>query len=207
MNCIPSVPCGEPYLRHSHTQEIRVKELCSDVSILTYRNQLPCKGRIHTNTDTLVGEFQKSLYGFKPHAIQLAIDKGYKKIIWFDPSVLPTTSVQILFDALDEHQMVVVKGDAPLSKMTNQKAKDWFGVTDEQIAGINHIGGTVYCFNFNNKKVVEVFNLWKKAEEAGIFQNQDAFMKGDHWCDESCMALSMFKCGVNQYSESNFRYI
>lgn len=103
--CIVSVAFRERYVQHSYTQENEImKDYPSVPNTLFFRDRLPAKDCVYDSD--IVSHFQKSLYGFKPHAIQRAIDEGYKKIIWFDPSVLPTTSVQILFDALDEHPLM-----------------------------------------------------------------------------------------------------
>lgn len=202
--CVVSVAFRINYVRHSKVQEAWIKENNTEIDLILFRDKLPMSGCVHT--DNIVSEFQKSLYGFKPHAIQHAIDLGYKKVIWLDPSILPTTSLDILVKSLDKHSMIVRTGDSPLSKMCNQKAKNWFAVSDEDIKDVKHIGGTIYAFNFNDPKVVEVFNLWKKVEEEGIFGNQDEFMAG-HWADEACMALAMYKVGLPQYYESNFKYL
>lgn len=202
--CIVSVAFREPYLQHNFVQEQSICMLNPSVDILYFRDQLPHKDGIHT--ENIVEHFQKSLYGFKPHAIQRAIDAGYKKVIWFDPSVLPTVSVQVLIDALDEHPIIVRSGEEWLPKMCNRKAKDWFGVTDEEIKDEHSVAGTVYCFNFNDPKAVEVFDMWKKAEEDGIFQDQDAFMAGN-WADESAFALCLYKLKVKGYWESKFTFL
>lgn len=207
--CIVSVAFREPYVSHSHIQGGYLRAFEPDLSFTAFRDQLPINYGGIVIGDAIVPTFQKSLYGFKPHAITKKMNDGnnYKKVIWFDPSVLPISSVKILFDSLDTHPMIVRTGEHELSKMCNEKAKKWFGVTDEDIKGVKHIGGTIYGFNFNNDKVKEVFELWKKAEEEGIFQDQDAFMKGNNWADESAMALSMYKVGVDQYWENKFSYI
>ena len=183
----------EPYLTHNQTQCDWIKKNHPELKVIAYRDMLPAKGIIIQ--DNIVSHFQQSLYGFKPHAIQKAIDYGFKKVIWLDPSVLPQEPLDGVFKALDTHPILVRKGDNPLAKMTNQRALDWFGCGD--ISGVNHIGGTIYAFNFDNPKAKEVFNIWKLAEESGIFGNQDAFMAG-HWADESCMVLALHKCGVEQ---------
>ena len=204
MNCITSVAFREPYIRHSHTQEIRVKELCTDVDYEVYRDVLPIKHGGHVIGDGIIPHFQSSLYGFKPIAIDRV--RNYSKVIWFDPSVLPVTSPQILFDALDIHPIIVRPGEEPLAKMCNAKAKKWFGVTDSDIVNERTVAGTIYGFNFNNPKAVEVFELWKKAEEEGIFGNQDAFMAG-HWADEACLSLAMHKLWVGKYWCEEFKYL
>lgn len=202
--CIVSVAFREPYVTHSKRQE-EVIDKTFDGFQIYYRDNLPIKNG-NVLGDLIVPTFQKSLYGFKPHAIQRAIDIGYKRIVWFDPSVLPTSDLNDLFKELEQTDMLVVKGDNPIVKMTSPKALEWFGTLQEQLSGINHIGGTFYGFNFNNPKTLEVFNLWKKAEEEGIFGNQDEFMAG-HWADESCMALAMFKCGVEQKASKTLTYL
>lgn len=201
--CIVSVAFREPYVTHSDKQIQTILEQRTITGFMRFANELPSKEGIIK--DDIVSHFQKSLYGFKPQAIQRALDNGYKYIVWFDPSVLPTSNVTELFDELEQTDMLVVKGDRALSEMTSDKAYEWFGLKKEETTGINHIGGTFYGLNFNNPKTLEVFSLWKKAEEEGIFGNQDEFMAG-HWADESCMALAMFKCGVEQKSSTTLKY-
>ena len=200
MNCIVSVAFRQPYLAHSKHQEEEIK----GVDTIYYRDQLPHKDGVHT--EDIVSHFQKSLYGFKPHAIQKARDLGYKKIVWFDPSTLPTCSVSVLFESLDRHPLIVRTGDHDIKDMCNQKSVKWFGLEPSDLEGHKHIGGTVYGFNFEDSITCEIFELWKKAEQEGIFGNQDEFMAG-HWADEACLSLAMIVFGVDQYWESRFTYL
>lgn len=202
--CIVSVAFRNPYVQHMDKLVEFIKNDAQPVDMLFFKDELPSKDGIIK--EDIVTHFQKSLYGFKPHAIQQAIEMGYEKIIWLDPSILPTVSLKVLIDALDEHPMVVRTGDAPITKMTNARVKKWFDVTDADLEGVKHIGGTIYCFNFNNLKTREVFDLWRLAEIEGMFGDQDEFMKGDCWADESAMVLSLHKIGVLQYWEEKFTY-
>lgn len=203
-NCIVSVAFRQPYLQHSERQEQTIRDMNPFVAYYAYRDCLPMKDRIETKD--IVTRFQESLYGFKPHAIQRMREKGFKKVIWFDPSVLPTSRVTVILDSLDKHPVIVRTGDAPIANMTNRKVLDWFGVVPEELRDVKHVGGTIYGFNFENPRAVEVFELWKKAEMEGMFGTQDEFMKG-HWSDESCMALSLYKCNVNQVWAEGFNYL
>lgn len=203
-NCIVSVAFRVRYVEHSKRQEGVLLNDEYPKDLLFFRDELPMKNIIYT--DDIVGEFQKSLYGFKPHAIQLAIDKGYKKIVWFDPSVLPVSSVKILFDTLDEHPLIFGYNDGLLDKMANKKAKNYFGVTEEECSKLYSTGGTIYGFNFNHPDAVKVFEMWKKAEEDGIFGTQDDFMAG-HWADEACISLAAYKCGVERHWIPEFEYL
>lgn len=200
-NCIVSVAFRQPYVSHSKRQE----ETIRGVDCIYYRDKLPMKDKTFEGED-IIPEFQKSLYGFKPHAIERARKLGYTKVVWFDPSVLPTCDVKILFKALDKHPVIVRTGDTPISRMCNQRAKTWFDVSEGDMVGVNHIGGTVYGFNFNDPKALQVFELWKQAEEEGIFGDQESFMKG-HWADEACMVLALIVAGVPQYYPESFKYL
>lgn len=183
----------EPYLSHN----IKQLETLKGVPVLSFRDCLPySEGLV---TENIVERFQKSLYGFKPHAIQKARDMGATKVIWFDPSVYPLESVQTIYDQLDEHPMLVIKGDNHISKMTSKRVLDMFPSLD-----VNHIGGTIYAFNFGFMETYDCFIDWMDFEERGYFGDQTEFMAG-HWADESCLALSMAINGIEQVS-LNFKY-
>ena len=200
MSTIVTVAFREPYLTHNDNQ---VAVLTGNYQLRVFRDVLPYKEGIVK--ENIVSRFQQSLYGFKPHAIELARQSGADKVIWFDPSLYPLSSIDDLFDELDKTDMLVKMGDHPINEMTNDKAIKWFGLNRSDLTDVKHIGGTFYGFNFNNPKTAEVFELWKKAEEEGIFGTQDEFMAG-HWADESCMTLAMFKCGVEQKNSKTLKY-
>lgn len=205
-SCVVSVAFRSPYIEHSLRQQQTIAESDPLLHYFAYRDVLPAKGTIHT--EDIVTRFQESLYGFKPHAIQTMIDQGYEKIIWLDPSVLPTVPIQVLIDALDIHPVITRAGENEVSEMTSQRVKDWFNVWDSQLKSnrVKHVAGTVYGFNFKHPKAVEVFELWKSAEENGMFGNQDEFMAGS-WADESAMSLCLYKCNVPQYWCEGFQYL
>ena len=207
--CVVSVAFREPYITHSNRQRDIIIGYNPKVSRFYFIDKLP--HGLDEITENIVGHFQKSLYGFKPHAIHQAYlssvlsGEKFEKMIWLDPSVLPTTPLDALINALDEHPILTITGDATMDKMCNDKALKYFGVTREEAQWIKHVGGTIYGFNFTNPKAVEVFNLWKKAEEDGIFGTQDEFMN-HHWADEACFALALYKCNVEQYFPKDFKY-
>ena len=195
--CVVTCAFREPYVTHHNNQIKLIKEpVISFVDCLPYGEGVVRSG--------VVERFQRSLYGFKPWAVKRALDEGYTKIIWFDPSVLPVDSVTSLFDELDNHSMLIRPGANTLDQMTSLNALNWFGVSMETARTLKHIGGTIYGFNFDMPRTRECFDLWLKAEQEGIFGDQEAFMNG-HWADESCMSLAMFKTGV-EFVATNFKY-
>lgn len=200
--CIVSVAFRRPYTDHAKVQEKWLREN-SDCEMILFRDCFPLRGSVIR--EEIIYHFQKSLYGFKPHAIQEAIDAGFRKIIWLDPSVLPTAPMEIIINSLDTHPMIVRIGDAPIVSMSNKKSLKWFNVSEEELKHVKHVGGTIYGFNFDYENARDAFDLWKYAEAEGIFGTQEDFMAG-HWADEACMALSMHCCGVPQYWEEKFTY-
>lgn len=189
----------EPYLSHN----IKQLETLTGVPVLSFRDCLPyAEGLV---TENIVERFQKSLYGFKPHAIQKARDMGATKVIWMDPSVYPLESVQTIYDQLDKHPMLVIKGDRHIKDMTSERLLHEFTFGTPKLSlDVNHIGGTIYAFNFEDKNVRNAFHNWKAFEIDGFFGDQTEFMKG-HWADESCLALCLAHSGVEQVS-LNFKY-
>lgn len=184
----------QPYLDHNTNQLNTIK----GVPILSFRDCLPYSEGIVR--DNVKERFQKSMYGFKPHAIQQALGLGHRLIVWFDPSVFPLEPVENIFRQLEQTDMLIVPGRDHIRSMTSSKAFNHFGVMPD----VNHIGGTIYAFNFNYEKTINAFMYWKQAEMDGIFGTQEEFMKG-HWADESCMALAMAKAGIEQ-QRLNFKY-
>ena len=202
MRAVVSCAFREPYLTHSFNQE-KVLLKSKGVNGAVCKEALPYKEGLVT--ENIIERFQKSLYGFKPHAIQTILDTGCKQIIWLDPSVLPTTDINLMFDELEKTDMLVQTGTDNINDMANDKSIKWFGLDRDNLKDVRHIGGTVYGFNFDNPKTLATFNLWKRAEEEGIFGNQDEFMAG-HWADESCLALAMHVNGIEQKFSKTFKF-
>lgn len=202
--CIVTCAFREPYLTHNIRQLKSIDSFMPGLEVLSWRDCLPySEGVVKEN---VVARFQQSLYGFKPHAIYEAYKKGYKRVVWLDPSVLPTSSPAILFDTLETIPIIVRTGDHDITSMTSQRVLDWFGINPGLLKGTKHVGGTVYGFNFKYGKASSVFNKWSLAEVSGMFGDQDEFMAG-HWADESCMALSMFSHNAPQYYPTGFTYL
>ena len=96
--CIVSVAFREPYIAHQDMQYTSVYHIWKSLEpnqFIYFTNELPYKEGIVK--DNIVERFQRSLYGFKPHAIQYALDKGFKLILWLDPSVKPYQDVNKVF--------------------------------------------------------------------------------------------------------------
>lgn len=145
--------------------------------------------------------FLDSLYGFKPHAIQEAIDAGFKKVVWVDAAIILHKPIVI------DSPMVAIIDSSVLP--ASDRALKYYGMTREQSKNLTLVGGSFYYFDFNTPLANMIFDSWKKAEIDGIFgsQHQESFegLQG-HRHDETCMRLSMHLYGHKPVPGSTIGY-
>lgn len=196
--CFVSVAFGEEYVKQQVRLEKSIIDIHEDVPhIHFFTERLPAKAR----------SFSDSLYGFKVHAVQEAIDLGFKKVIWVDPAMVLIDSIEYLF----QYPMVAVRDTSVLHNVVSNRAAEFFGISHSEIKalGLNLVGGSFYYFDFNYDFVCDVFNLWKSAEENGMFGSQaeaaSERLQG-HRYDESCMALAMHKNNIESMWGQEARY-
>lgn len=148
---------------------------------------------------------RESLYGFKSHAIQYAIEKGYKKIIWLDTACILQQPVDYWFDM--NLPVVAAKDDNVLSKCISDKALNYYGNPD--ITRMHLVGGSVYVFNFEHPDCQKIFDHWEKAEADGIFGSQAEQSAGKinrHRHDESCLSIALYQNGYEPIGCDVMRY-
>lgn len=148
---------------------------------------------------------RESLYGFKAHAVQAALDRGHTKIVFLDPACILQHPIDYWFDL--NLPVLAVKDDNKLDKMIGKKAMDYYGNPD--ITGWHLVGGSLYVFDFYRDGCSKIFFDWQKAERDGIFgsQAEQASEKiNGHRNDESCMAMAMYSHGVEPVSHDVARY-
>lgn len=149
---------------------------------------------------------KESLYGFKVHAVNYALDKGHKKIIWLDPACILQHPIDHWFSEYMP-PIIAVKDDNMLDKMIGMKAMEYYGNPD--ITGWHLVGGSLYVFDFNKPVTHEIFNQWFKSEADGIFGSQveqSSEKINGHRNDESCMAVAMYGHGIEPVGHDMARY-
>jgi hypothetical protein len=149
--------------------------------------------------------FLDSLYGFKVHAVQYALDQGYDKIMWLDPACILQDRIDFYFDLCKDYGVVAIQDDSKL--VASDNALKFFGYGRSDLAGMHLVGGSMYAFHFPYS--LPVFELWKRAERKGIFGSQNEEASGKlqgHRADESCMAFSLYKNGFKPLPYTGSRY-
>lgn len=150
--------------------------------------------------------FEQSLYGFKVHAVKEAFLKGYTKIIWIDTACIVHGSLDYLFEE-SMPPVVAVKDDNKLTDTISDKALLYYGNPD--VSALNLVGGSLYAFNFNREKCIDVFDEWLESEKAGIFgsmQEQISEQINKHRHDESCMAMALHMNNILPITPAKARY-
>lgn len=191
---IISCAFGKRYIEQLDRLEASVKSIYPHLPMMSWRNeQVP--GRPH----------RESLYGFKVHAVQQALDKGYSKIIFLDPACILQHPVDYWFSL--NLPVLAVKDDNKLDKMISQKALNYYDNPD--ITGWHLVGGSLYVFDFEHSAARHIFANWYKDECNNIFgsQAEQASEKiNGHRNDESCMAVAMYSHGVEPVGHDVARY-
>lgn len=175
-------------------------------SILSFypeANLFFCRGLLPPGSKT----FYESLYGFKPHAIKVALDAGFKKILWLDPAMIMVDKI----DDMLKFEMMAVMDDNVLYNVVSDRCYKYFRETKQNVyeQGWHLVGGSVYWFDFNKESTNNIFTTWLEAEKAGMFgsqQEQASEQLQGHRMDEAVMALAMYFNNVEPISADEARY-
>lgn len=191
------VAFGDRYVEQQVRLQLSIYEIYPEANIMFWTNTLPKASR----------SFYDSLYGFKPHAVQEAIDKGFRKVIFLDPAMILVDKIDDLF----QFEMMAVKDDNPLHNLISDRCRKNYLLTNEQIKDRQWhlVGGSIYYFDFEKEVTRKIFETWKSAEEKGLFGSQEEEASGrlqGHRLDEACMAVSMYLHGVEPTPMEQARY-
>lgn len=192
---IISTAFGKRYTDQLDRLEASVRKIYPNMPVMFFRDgDVP--GKPH----------KESLYGFKVHAVQRALDMGNTKIIFLDPACILQHPVDNWFTQRMP-PVIAVKDDNLLCNMIGQKALDYYH--NPNIRDWHLVGGSLYVFDFDNIKAWDIFSHWQKAEAYGIFGSQveqSSEKINQHRNDESCMAVAMYTHGIEPIGHDVARY-
>jgi len=190
-----SVAFGKAYLDQQTRLKKSILDLLPNANILFYYDCMPLGAR----------SMEKSLYGFKPHAIAEA-KKNFKKVVWLDPAMI---LIDPNLDDLTRFPLAAVRDDHKLNPFISDQTLASYGITRQQIHHVHLVGGSLYYFDFRIQVVEDVFNMWLEAEKRNLYDGQGQKHTGatrGHRNDEALMALAMFMNNVVPVSGSDVRY-
>lgn len=157
-------------------------------------------------------KFQQSLYGFKVQLVKECLEKGFKKIVFFDAAITLAGEIDYWFNLIEKYGVLAIADNRYLDTVISNSFKYAVGLTDEELAGIKLVGGSIYVFDFDIEKCRDIFDTWSKFEENGFFGTQDDLSHGrlqNHRMDETCISVAMFLNGVKPvgYADLNYGYM
>lgn len=190
---------GVSYLRQQDRLVKSIKRVYGDgAEIYQWRDCYPPGSR----------DWLTSSYGFKPWAVQFAIDEGHDKICYMDTAMILEQKLN-LDHLVEKYGVLAAKDDSQLSGVTWDRALDYFGLTRGWLEGKTLVGGSFYYFSMDNLRCKTIFEAWKKAEEAGMFGSQEgesAGIQNGHRADETCMAILLYLYGSGSCSYEQVGY-
>jgi hypothetical protein len=194
-----SVAFGERYIEQQTRLEKSIRLIYPSARHAKWTDCYPPGSQTH----------KESLYGFKPCAIEHALQIGYRKIIWLDTACILQQPVDYWFSLVKNYGVIAAKDDNKLEKCIGDKALNYFGNPD--ISDMHLVGGSLYVFDFDLPLCQKIFTTWEKAEYSGMFGSQAEQSSGkinSHRHDESCMAMALYlngsepvPCDVAKYNQ------
>lgn len=189
--------------RLAHTLKEKCKAL-DHADILFWREELPPNSPTH----------KSSPYSFKLFAIQDALNRGYKTIIWCDTSCVGVGNLSPMVFRIEREGHFFVIGGDKLGNWTNDYALDHFGLTRDQVFTLKWqlLGGTIYGFDFTRHATATLFDKWKDCQARGMFEgayfnsHQSTFAGDQHRKSEGFVSNDE-RCKGHRHDETCISFI
>lgn len=197
--CFVCVAFGPLYVEQQKRLKESILAIYPNAPLLFWTDELPPGSK----------SFYKSLYGFKPYAVKTALERGYKRICFFDPAMILTGKIDLYDLMVKQYGVLAAKDDNKLQRWCYQKALDHFKLSKSDIRDWHLVGGSFYYFDFDLPLCQTIFDKWIQAERLGLFgsqQEQASNKLHGHRSDEAIMALALYTSGsrpIQGYSGYN----
>jgi hypothetical protein len=176
------------YIEQQDRLKHSIQLIYPDAPLFFWTNEMPPGAR----------SMSDSLYGFKPHAVNYAIKKGYKKIMFFDPACILMKPIDFYMEKVKEFGVCCARDDNKLSPFCDDRSLKHYNLTRDKIKDWHLVGGSFYYFDFDIRLSSKIFARWITNEEIGLFGSQQEQASGKlqgHRNDEAIMALSLYDSG------------
>jgi hypothetical protein len=141
-------------------------------------------------------------YQFKPHMVLEAYEAGYREIIWMDSTCRMLSNPNSLLGlAGTDHMSGIVTWDNighPVVNYTSDTAMKNMNVTVESLQGVKQIMACCIVFNFNNTKLMPIFEYWLEQSVNNSFYpdttNRQGFISPRH--DQAALSIILHKFNI-----------
>lgn len=192
--CFVCVAFGPLYVEQQKRLKESILAIYPNAPLLFWTDELPPGSK----------SFYKSLYGFKPHAVNVAIERGYKQIVFFDPAVILEGRMDYYQSIVKDYGVLAVQDANKLNRFCYDKALKHFSLVRHKIQDWHLVGGSFYYFDFDLPQCKVIFDKWIAAERIGLFgsqQEQASERLHGHRSDEAIMSLALYTSGSKPLSE------
>ena len=134
-------------------------------------------------------------YGFKPYLFKEAYDKGYRRIIWTDSTIVAARNPQPVFEEATKRGVVGFHN-------VGHNLKLWIGENAVKTTGIDlnenpyQLMACVLAFDLNHPRGKRIFDKWLELSKDGLsFQNSSSLVPGfrAHRHDQAVLSALMWK--------------
>lgn len=142
-------------------------------------------------------------YAFKIYAIEKAIEKGYKSVIWLDSSVFAIKKLDPIFDEIEKYGYIMQEAGHMVGTWCNDFTLDYFDITRDEAMKMPMYGNAGFLgLDLKNEIAVTFFTKWANSMLAGCFKGDWSnhrhdmtagsiianilgmeFKKGDEWLE------------------------
>ena len=146
-------------------------------------------------------------YNIKADALELAVSKGYRKIIWNDCSHYYTKSPNTIWDIINTDGYYFWRSGWNCAQTSTDKQLEYFGISRDEAENMHECSSSIAGFDLDNPIGKQALEMWIKAAKDGMFKgsrhhdindSQDPrFLFGRQ--DQSCLSLIIHKLGATFY--------
>jgi hypothetical protein len=193
-NCIISVGVGGWYPKGIRRLRNSLKAVGYNGDTLFWEGVLPPGARPH----------DEDPYGFKIHAFNFAIQKGYTKILWLDASVYAIKNPSKFFDYISEKGYYTFKTGYNVAQSCSDAALKLAGVARDEAEEMTEAASGCIGVDMSNETANASIGIWEAYHESGMFNGsrQHDNQSDDprflfHRQDQSAWSIAVNKLGMN----------
>lgn len=110
-------------------------------------------------------------YAFKIYALQDAIRRGYKRVLWMDVVYMPQGPIDALWAVVERDGWYIPpQGDAVLGNWCSDVCLGLFDLTRDQAMEIPLVYSGLVGLDLENRHGRHIWDLWHAAYDLGAFQ-------------------------------------